>query len=121
LPIEVGAAQTQWRGVARACGTLHERDRCAVSYEAGGELRPSPGYRNVSVHDFAAPAALRAQLKPLGRQLKAVGIAGGPALHRELGDLAPYVCEAGQMQCPPLDAWLDGLDPMAGFTGVAGG
>ena len=37
-------------------------------------------------------------------------------LNAHLADLAPYVCEAGQMQTPPLEARLDGLDPMAGFT-----
>jgi len=114
LAPDAAAAQMQWRGVAAAVGELHCGSDSAVSYEAHAPLRISPGYRNISVHDCADVSGLRARLLPLGRHLKALGVAGSIARH-ELSSLAPYVCEIGAMQTPPLDAALDGLHPLAGF------
>jgi hypothetical protein len=113
LPPEAAAAEMQWRGVAAAVGELHCGSDSAVSYEAAAPLRVSPGYRNISVLDCADVSGLRARLLPLGRHLKALGVAGSLARHG-LAALAPYVCEIGAMQTPPLDAALDGLHPLSG-------
>jgi hypothetical protein len=110
------AAQLQWRGVAAAIGELHQGATWAVSYEERGPLRISPGYRNVTVYDCDSAAALGARLAPLGRALKALGVAGASA-RRELAGFAPYVCAVGAMQTPPLDAPLDGLHALAGYVG----
>jgi hypothetical protein len=110
------AAQLQWRGVAAAIGELHQGTTWAVSYEERGPLRVSPGYRNVTVYDCDSSAALGGRLAPLGRSLKALGVAGVTA-RRELATFAPYVCAVGAMQTPPLDAPLDGLHALAGYVG----
>ena len=110
------AAQLQWRGVAAAIGELHQGATWGVSYEERGPLRISPGYRNVAVYDCDSAAALGARLAPLGRALKALGVAG-VAARRELAGFAPYVCAVGAMQTPPLDAPLDGLHALAGYVG----
>jgi hypothetical protein len=66
LPHDVAAAQLQWRGVAAALGELYARERYAVSYEGARPLRPSPGHRNLSVHDCPDLGAARARLSRLG-------------------------------------------------------
>jgi hypothetical protein len=114
LPADAASAQLAWRGVAAAVFELHHDASWAVSYEGEALLRPSPGYRNIAVHDCADLAALRARLTPLGNRLKALGVAGDSVM-RELSSLAPYVCEVGAMQAPPLQATLDGLHPLAGL------
>lgn len=113
VPADAAAEQLQWRGVAAARGVLHASQACAVSCEHGATLRPSPGYRNVSVYTLASAAEVRPRLGSLARFAKALGVAGDA---RELAAVAPYVCAAGAMQTPPLDAPLDGLHPLAGFT-----
>lgn len=114
LPASAAAEQLQWRGVAAARGVLHASDTFAVSCEHGEALRPSPGYRNVAVCSLRSTAALAERVAPFARFLKAVGIAGqGSAA---LPALAPYTCQAGLMQTPPLSAHLDGLHPLAGFA-----
>jgi hypothetical protein len=114
LSPEAAAAQMQWRGVAAAVGELQCGSDSAVSYEAGAPLRVSPGYRNISVLDCADVSGLRARLLPLGRHVKALGVTGLRG-RDELSALAPYVCEIGTMQTPPLDAPLDGLHPLLGL------
>jgi acyl-CoA reductase-like NAD-dependent aldehyde dehydrogenase len=112
LPTDAAAEQLQWRGVAAARGTLRATDTFAVSCEHSAALRPSPGYRNVSIYALRDAGALRERAAPFVRHLKALGVAG-ELIGR---GLAPYTCPAGQMQTPPLDAPLDGLHPLAGFA-----
>jgi len=115
LPAAAAAAQLQWRGVAAAIGELHTTQTAAVSYEARHPLRPSPGYRNLSVHECADLADVHTRLAALGPHLKALAIAA-PRVPRALAALAPYLCEPGAMQTPPLHVALDGLHPLAGLT-----
>ena len=112
LPVEAAAEQLQWRGVAAARGSLRASEAFAVSCEHGAGLRPSPGYRNVSVYSLASVASLAERVAPLSRYLKALGVAG----QADPEEIAPYTCPASRMQAPPLDAWLDGLHPLAGFA-----
>jgi acyl-CoA reductase-like NAD-dependent aldehyde dehydrogenase len=114
LPPDAGAEQLQWRGVAAAIGELHTGPQHATSYEAERPPRPSPGYRNLAVHDCADLTAARAELARFGPHLKALGVAGTGA-RDALATVAPYVCELGAMQTPPLHAALDGLHPLEGF------
>jgi hypothetical protein len=114
LPVDSAAERQQWLGVAAALGELHRGATWAVSYEVAAPLRPSPGHRHIAVYDCADLTAMRARLAPLGKHLKALGIAG-PTLRSALSSLAPYSCDVGAMQNPPLDARLDGLHPLQGF------
>jgi hypothetical protein len=65
---------------------------------------------------LAAHADPSARLGALGRYVKALGVAGDGQAPSERSKLAPYVCAAGAMQTPPLDAHLDGLSPLEGFV-----
>jgi acyl-CoA reductase-like NAD-dependent aldehyde dehydrogenase len=113
VPADAAAEQLQWRGVAAARGVLHVGDSWAVSCEHGASLRPSPGYRNVGVYTLASASALARRVAPFARFLKSLGVAGAAS---ELPELAPYICDAGSMQTPPLGAPLDGLRPLTGFA-----
>lgn len=120
LPTELGAAQLQWRGVAAVRGELFEGDGWAVAYEGAGALRISPGYRNVAVLDAADERAFAEAIAPLGVHLKCVGVAGSFEVRERVAailppPLAPRVCEAGQMQRPPLLALADGHLPWQGL------
>lgn len=120
LPLEHGAQQLQWRGVAAARGDLFEGDGFAVSFEGEGPLRLSPGYRNVSVLLCADEEELGRRLLPLGMHLKALGVCGEDDARRGLAarlpaPLAPRVSEIGTMQTPPLDGLADGASPLAGL------
>lgn len=108
------AAELQWRGVSAALGELRRGASWAVSFEGQAPLRASPGYRNLAVYECTDLEGLRARLAPLGKHLKALGVAGASA-RRELTSLAPYVCPLGNMQTPPLDCPLDGLHPLHGY------
>jgi hypothetical protein len=117
LSSSAGAAQLQWRGVAAVRGALREGEGFAVSYEAGGPLRISPGFRNVLVLDASADGFGRA-LAPLGAHLKIVGVAGAEcASIAELFEppLAPRITPAGQMQLPSLLSLADGRPPHEGL------
>jgi hypothetical protein len=121
FPIEAGAAQIQWRGVAAIRGQLFEGDGWAVSCEGDGPLRVSPGYRNVAVLEVADEHALFSRLAPLGVHLKALGVAAPEEwrrafAHRLPRPLCPRVSDVGAMQTPPLDALADGLDPFTGLV-----
>jgi hypothetical protein len=118
LPRDAATAQLQWRGVAAAVGELFAHEHGAVSYEGALPLRASPGHRNLAVYDCEDANAARAQLSRLGTHLKAIGVAGADARHA-LAGVAPYVCELGAMQTPPLDVPLDHLHPLAGLTVAA--
>ncbi len=120
LPLDRGAQQLQWRGVAAARGDLFEGDGYAVSFEGDGPLRLSPGYRNVSVLSCASAEALGRRLVPLGVHLKALGVAADAPARRALAaalpaPLAPRVSEVGSMQTPPLDSLADGHSPWLGL------
>jgi acyl-CoA reductase-like NAD-dependent aldehyde dehydrogenase len=118
LPRDAAADELQWRAVAAAVGDLHKGPRYAVSYEADSPLRPSPGYRNLAVHDCADLDDAARRLAPFGRHLKALALAPSPTAHPHappLAALAPYTCEPGSMQTPPLTAHLDGLHPLEGL------
>lgn len=113
LPIEVGAAQAQWRGLAEVAGTLVRGDTFAIAAVGGPDLRWSPGYRNVSVVGVDGPEAAVEALSPLGPALKCVGV--DEASRARLGDalarrdqLGAYLCSLGTMQTPALDAPADG-------------
>jgi hypothetical protein len=96
---------------------LHAGAAFAVSCEHGATLRPSPGYRNVSIYTLHSRAELGTRLGPLAPFIKALGVAGSPddSTTQTLAALAPYVAAAGTMQTPPLDAHLDGLHPLEGL------
>lgn len=121
LPIEAAAEQLQWRGVAAARGRLFQGEACAVSYEAEKGLRPSPGFRNISVYDCENLDALGERLQVFGVQLKALGIAGD-RVERSLAaramrpPLAPHITEVGVMQTPYFDVLADGEDPSYGLV-----
>ena len=121
LPVEAGAAQVQWRGVAAARGELFEGDGFAASFEGKGTLRLSPGFRNVALLECASIDELCARIAPLGRHLKAIGVAGAredlDRIARALpSPLAPRICAAGRMQTPPLDGRADGMPPWHGLV-----
>jgi acyl-CoA reductase-like NAD-dependent aldehyde dehydrogenase len=117
LPQDAAAAQLQWRGVAAAIGELFVRARSAISYEGALALRTSPGHRNLAVHDCADVSQARTQLSQLGEHLKALAV-GGEKARRILSGVAPYTCEPGAMQTPPIDVALDRLHPLAGMSSV---
>ncbi len=119
LPPEAGGAQLTWRGVGALRGNLHEGEGFAVTFEAGGPLRVSPGYRNLQVLALAGLDALPPQLAPLGPHLKCLGLAGvdAGALARALPlRVAPRLCALGEMQRPPVDALQDGLPAWEGLV-----
>ncbi len=120
LPEDAAAEQMQWRGVAVARGELHEGEAFSTSYEGDLPLRPSPGYRNVGVYDCQNLSSAAQALQPFGVHLKALGVAGGIEVQREMArallpPLAPCVGDVGCMQTPPLDALADGRQPLAGL------
>ncbi|MEM9192042.1 MAG: acyl-CoA reductase [Myxococcota bacterium] len=123
LPMSVGAAQLQWRGVAASRGTLLEGDGFAVSYEGDGPLRLSPGYRNLGVYLVKDQGRFFARLAPLGAHLKAIGTSVDqvPVLRRDIPPpLAPRISTLGTMQKPPLGGPADGLNPFAGLCRFLG-
>jgi hypothetical protein len=121
LPLVAAVEQLQWRGVGAARGRLFTGDFYAVSYEANAALRPSPGFRNVSVNDCENLDALGECLQVFGVQLKALGIAGG-RVERSLAaramrpPLAPHITDVGEMQTPRFDVLADGEDPSHGLV-----
>ena len=113
LPLEVGAAQAQWRGVAEVEGSLIAGDGFAIAVRPPEPIRWSPGYRNATIAPVRNAAAAVAAMSPLGSTLKCIGVDEGsaPELSRELQrvpELAAYACPLGTMQTPPLDAPADG-------------
>jgi hypothetical protein len=113
LPVLVGAAQAQWRGIAEVEGALLRGDTFAVSIHAAEPIRWSPGFRNVTLVPVRGlDDALRA-MQPIGASLKCVG--ADPASISEVQTrlarsptLSAYACTLGAMQTPPLDAPADG-------------
>jgi hypothetical protein len=120
LPMDLGAQQLQWRGLGVVRGELFEGDGFAVSYEADGPLRLSPGYRNVLVLECGDPRELARRVGPLGVHLKALGVGGDAARRAEIArtldvPLAFCVSALGTMQTPGLGGPADAVDPFAPF------
>lgn len=117
LSKDEAAAERSWRDTAQAIaewvgiGEAH-----AVSLEAG-EIRDTPGLRNVAVH-VKSPREIDALLARLGPRLKSLGVSdvGG---WRSRAPRGVHVVPIGEMQTPPLAAPADGLSPWTGFVGAA--
>jgi hypothetical protein len=113
LPVSVGAAQAQWRGVAEVEGSLVRGDTYAVSIRESQPIRWSPGFRNVTVTPVRALDEALQAMRPIGSNLKCVGAdsASIPELEARLASsptLSAYACTIGTMQTPSLDAPADG-------------
>lgn len=114
LPISVGAAQAQWRGVAEVEGTLIRGADHAVAIRPAQPIRWSPTYRNIALSPVSGIAEAFRAMQPIGANLKCVGV--DPASLEEFRtelrrsqSLSAYVCALGEMQTPPLSALADGL------------
>ena len=116
LPLQVGAAQIQWRGVAIAEGELTSGEGFAVALASHACFRPSPGYRNVQVLSFDELDEVRPHLANLGDALKALALTPALTTNDVRAGATSYVCAPGQMQMPPLDARLEGQQPWACVT-----
>jgi hypothetical protein len=120
LPLDLGAAQAQWRGIAEVEGSLVVGDTYSIALRPPQPVRWSPGYRNVTlapVHDLTE--AVRAMV-PFGRSLKCVGAdpSSLASLRAELDRneaFSAHVCWLGTMQTPSLDAPADGKPVWHGF------
>ena len=113
LPIDVGAEQAQWRGVAEVEGDLWIGSEFAVAVVPPEALRWSPAYRNVSVVPVSAATNAVEALVKIGTSLKCVGadpfsLAELQARVEAQSELRAYVTPLGTMQTPPLDAPADG-------------
>jgi acyl-CoA reductase-like NAD-dependent aldehyde dehydrogenase len=117
LPMDVGAAQVQWRGVAHARGELFEGLDFAIAVESASRPRLSPGYRNVSILSIDNREAFGALAGSFGAHLKAVGVGGmqPSELSLRLG-CVPRVCALGEMQRPPLEAAWEGAPAHEGLV-----
>lgn len=116
LPIDIGAQQVQWRGLASSLHELFEGDGYATSFEQGTIVRPTPGYRNIAVHGFDSPQELAARLATYGAHLKVVAVAGDEERLVLPPPLSPRICAPGEMQRPPLLAATDGVTPWHGLV-----
>jgi hypothetical protein len=113
LPPSVGAAQAQWRGVAEVEGTLLVGDDHAIAVADAGQIRWSPGYRNITLVPVSGLDEALVAMDPLGASLKCIGVdpesmQSMRARLNESDALAAYACPIGEMQTPPLDAPADG-------------
>ena len=113
LPIEVGAEQAQWRGVAEVEGDLWIGSEFAVAVVPPEAVRWSPAYRNVSVVPVSAASNAVEALSKIGRHLKCLGadahsLAELRARLEARPELCAYVAPLGSMQTPSLDAPADG-------------
>lgn len=121
VPVDVAAAQMQWRGVAAATGELFQGAGHAVAWmarssevgPAPGQVRLGPGWRNLLVLECDGPAHAAALLGRFGVHLKAVGVACDHAEREELVAALPLsqyprICPAGRMQTPPLHSLVEG-------------
>jgi acyl-CoA reductase-like NAD-dependent aldehyde dehydrogenase len=113
LPLEVGAAQAQWRGIAEVQGSLIVGGTYGIAIGSPATLRWSPGYRNVTIAPLRDLAEAVRALEPLGASLKCVGVDSTSAARlRQALDrsdrLTAYACALGEMQTPALDAPADG-------------
>jgi hypothetical protein len=113
LPVSVGAAQAQWRGIAEVEGALVRGDTYAVSIRQARPIRWSPAYRNVTLSPVRGLDEAVEAMQPMGSHLKCVGADSTSIseVHARLSKspaLSAYACPIGTMQTPPLDAPADG-------------
>jgi len=113
LPVSVGAAQAQWRGIAEVEGSLVRGDTYAVSIRAAHPIRWSPGFRNITLAPVRGLDDALQAIEPIGSSLKCVGAdpASVQEVRARLADnpaLSATACAMGTMQTPPLDAPADG-------------
>lgn len=113
LPIEVGAAQAQWRGMAEVEGDLFIGRDFAIALVQEHAFRWSPGYRNVSIVPVRSLDDALVTLTGFGSSLKCVGAdpISLPVVQASLEanrELEAYATEIGTMQTPSLDAPADG-------------
>ena len=120
LPEAVGAAQTQWRGVAEADGNLVGGHEHAIAIENRSGVRWSPGYRNATLVQVDDLSGAFARMTGFARHLKCVG--ADPWSLRDVGETlragsgwSAYATELGTMQTPALDAPADGRPVWAGL------
>ncbi len=112
LPLEVGAAQSQWRGLAEVEGELWQGVDHATALRAPRPIRWSPGYRNVTVSPVGSIAQAIDEMVTLGASLKCIGV--DPESLRDVQQgigktgSSAYTCMLGTMQTPRLDAPADG-------------
>lgn len=118
LPMQLGAQQIQWRGLASSLHELFEGDGYATSFEGASAARPTPGYRNVAFHAFDTLEEVGARLAIYGPHLKVIGLAGTDEIALP-SPLSPRLCEVGQMQRPTLMSATDGGVPWAGLLRVS--
>ncbi|TNF62619.1 MAG: hypothetical protein EP303_03720 [Deltaproteobacteria bacterium] len=113
LPLSIGAAQAQWRGIAEVEGTLIRGHDYAVAIRPPQPIRWSPGFRNVTLVPVRGlDEAVRA-MEPIGTNLKCVGAdsVSLPEVQARLAAspvLSAYACTTGTMQTPSLNAPADG-------------
>ena len=120
LPMQLGAQQIQWRGLASSLHELFEGDGYATSFEGTSTARPTPGYRNIAFHAFDAIDEVGARLAIYGAHLKVIGLAGAAEEKLTLpSPLSPRICAVGQMQRPTLMSATDGGVPWAGLLRVS--
>jgi hypothetical protein len=113
LPVSVGAAQTQWRGIAEVEGSLVRGDTYAVSVREAQPIRWSPGFRNVTVAPVRGLDEASQAMQRIGSNLKCVGAdpTSIPKVEARLAGtptLSATTCAIGTMQTPSLDAPADG-------------
>ena len=113
LPDAVGAAQTQWRGVAEVEASLVGGHEHALSVRNDQVIHWSPGYRNVTLVAVDDLEGALGSMASFARHLKCIG-ADPSSLHALETQLAShaslraYAAALGSMQTPALDAPADG-------------
>jgi hypothetical protein len=120
LPLAVGGAQAQWRGLAEVRGRLFRGPEHAVALVDQDSMQWSPGFRNVSVVPVKSLRGALASWAHLGDTLKCIGVDetsldSTAKVLAESESLTAYACTIGSMQTPPLDAPADGRPPWDGL------
>ncbi len=123
LPEAVGAAQTQWRGLAEVEGTVVRGFEHALAINHGGAIRWSPGYRNATIVPVRSLEDALASMESFAPHLKCVGTDSRTlpeltARFRESTSWNAYATELGTMQTPELDAPADGRPVWQGLFRV---
>lgn len=113
LPVSIGGAQAQWRGIAEVEGTLIGGDDYAVAILQPQPMRWSPGFRNVTLVPVRGLDEAMRAMEPIGSNLKCVGAdsVSLPKIQARLAAsplLSAYACTTGTMQTPSLNAPADG-------------
>jgi hypothetical protein len=120
LPLEVGAEQAQWRGIAEVEGKLLCGDQHAIAVRPVPPVRWSPGYRNVTFAPVSGIHEAFEAMLSFARHLKCVGADDGSRAEIEArleqsASFGAYACPLGQMQTPSLDAPADGTSVWHGL------